>query len=120
MTHYLGCSLCVFTLPAIPIIFVNLVVSYFNKAFKEVNEFVKCFRNLFFVPSGRKSRFKAFLQTALNQEEGVRMPGLNPFFIMLITTNFLMSSLIRNLIEDTVLLAGHVFNYKKCTVTTAS
>ena len=40
---------------------VNLVASDFKKYFPELNEFVKCFRNLFFVPSGRKSRFLNFL-----------------------------------------------------------
>lgn len=45
---------------------VNLVASDFKKGFKEVTKFVKCFRNLFFVPSGRKSRFLNFLQKALN------------------------------------------------------
>lgn len=53
---------------------VNLVASDFKKGFKEVNEFVKCFRNLFFIPSGRKSRFLAFLRNALGREEGVKMP----------------------------------------------
>ena len=53
---------------------VNLVASDFKRNFKEVNEFVKCFRNLFFIPSGRKSRFVSFLQSALNKEDGVRMP----------------------------------------------
>ena len=53
---------------------VNLVASDFKKGFKEVNEFVKCFRNLFFVPSGRKSRFLNFLRNALHQEDGVTMP----------------------------------------------
>ena len=46
---------------------VNLVASDFKKCFKEVTEFVKCFRNLFFVPSGRKSRFLNFMQRALSQ-----------------------------------------------------
>ena len=53
---------------------VNLVASDFKKGFKEVNEFVKCFRNLFFIPRGRKSRFLAFLRNALGREEGVKMP----------------------------------------------
>ena len=53
---------------------VNLVASDFKKGFKEVNEFVKCFRNLFFIPSGRKSRFLTFLRNALGQEDGVKMP----------------------------------------------
>ena len=53
---------------------VNLVASDFKKGFKEVNEFIKCFRNLFFVPSGRKSRFLNFLRNALHQEDGVTMP----------------------------------------------
>ncbi|KAK3742383.1 hypothetical protein QZH41_002602 [Actinostola sp. cb2023] len=43
-------------------------------SFKEVTEFVKCFRNLFFVPSGRKSRFLNFLKGALNSEDSVVMP----------------------------------------------
>ena len=53
---------------------VNLVASDFKKGFKEVNEFVKCFRNLFFIPSGRKSRFLTFLRNALGQEDRVKMP----------------------------------------------
>ena len=53
---------------------VNLVASDFEKGFKEVTEFVKCFRNLFFVPSGRKSRFLNFLQRALNPGDSVTMP----------------------------------------------
>ena len=53
---------------------VNLVASDFKKGFKEVTEFVKCFRNLFFVPSGRKSRFLNFLQKALNPGDSVTMP----------------------------------------------
>ena len=44
-----------------------------KKGFKEVNEFVKCFTNLFFIPSGRKSRFLTFLRKALGQEDGVKM-----------------------------------------------
>ena len=53
---------------------VNLVASDFKKAFKEVTEFVKCFRNLFYVPSGRKSRFIKFLQEALSPGESATMP----------------------------------------------
>ena len=53
---------------------VNLVASDFKKGFKEVTKFVKCFRNLFFVPSGRKSRFLNFLQKALNPGDSVTMP----------------------------------------------
>ncbi|KAK3740849.1 hypothetical protein QZH41_008815, partial [Actinostola sp. cb2023] len=53
---------------------VNLAASDFKKSFKEVTEFVKCFRNLFFVPSGRKSRFLNFLKGALNSEDSVVMP----------------------------------------------
>lgn len=52
---------------------VNLVASDFKKGFKEVNEFVKCFRNLLFIPSGRKSRFLTFLRNALGQADGVKM-----------------------------------------------
>ena len=33
---------------------VNLVASDFKRGFKEVTEFVKCFRNLFYVPRGRR------------------------------------------------------------------
>ena len=53
---------------------VNLVASDFKKGFKEVTEFVKCVCNLFFVPSGRKSRFLNFLQRALNPGDSVTMP----------------------------------------------
>lgn len=53
---------------------VNLVASDFKKAFKEVTEFVKCFCNLFYVPSGRKSRFVKFLQETLNPGESATMP----------------------------------------------
>lgn len=53
---------------------VNLVASDFKKPFKEVTEYVKCFRNLFYVPSGRKSRFLKFLQAALNPGESATMP----------------------------------------------
>ncbi|XP_074621358.1 uncharacterized protein LOC141879906 [Acropora palmata] len=53
---------------------VNLVASDFKKAFKEVTEFGKCFRNLFYVPSGRKSRFMKFLQEALSPGESATMP----------------------------------------------
>lgn len=52
---------------------VNLVASDFKKGFKEVTEFVKCFRNLFFIPSGRKSRFLTILRNALGQADGVKM-----------------------------------------------
>ena len=53
---------------------VNLVASDFKKRFKEVTEFVKCFRNLFYVPSGRKSRFLKFLQEVLNPGDSTTMP----------------------------------------------
>ena len=53
---------------------VNLVASDFKKGFKEVTEFVKCSRNLFFVPSGRKSRFLNFLRRALRPGDSVTMP----------------------------------------------
>lgn len=52
----------------------NLVASDFKKAFKEVTEFVKCFCNLFYVSSGRKSRFVKFLQETLNPGESATMP----------------------------------------------
>lgn len=52
----------------------NLVASDFKKRFKEATEFVKCFRNLFFVPSGRKSRFMKFLQNVKKPEDSVIMP----------------------------------------------
>ena len=48
---------------------VNLVASDFKKGFKEVTEF------LFFVPSGRKSRFLNFLQKALNPGDSVKCGG---------------------------------------------
>ena len=51
---------------------VNLVASDFKKHFTELNEFLKCFRNLFFVPSGRKSRFLNFLRRHISGN--ARMP----------------------------------------------
>jgi len=36
---------------------INLVASDFKKHFVELNEFMKCFRNLFYVPSGRLLNF---------------------------------------------------------------
>ena len=54
---------------------VNLVATDFKKQFKEANEFVKCFRNLFFVASGRKSRYMKFLmQKAKNENIKTTMP----------------------------------------------
>lgn len=53
---------------------INLVASDFKSGFKEVTEFVKCFRNLFFVPSGRKSGFLNFLQKVLDRDDVVTMP----------------------------------------------
>lgn len=53
---------------------VNLLASDFKKAVKEVTEFVKCFRNLFYVLSGRKSRFLKFLQESLSPDESATMP----------------------------------------------
>lgn len=53
---------------------VNLVVSDFKKNFSEITEFVKCFRNLFYIPSGRKSRFLNFLKKVSTEEESVCMP----------------------------------------------
>ena len=53
---------------------VNLVASDFKKGFKEMTKFVKSFCNLFFIPSGRKSRFLNFLQKALYPGESVTMP----------------------------------------------
>ena len=53
---------------------VNLVASDFKKKFKDVTEFVKCFRNLFFVSGGRKSRFRNFLQDAIGTTSTVKMP----------------------------------------------
>lgn len=54
---------------------VNLVASDFKKSFKQVNEFVKCFRNLFYVPSGRKSRFLNFLNKTLDVDiKHLKMP----------------------------------------------
>ena len=76
---------------------VNLVASDFKKAFKEATEFVKCFCNLLYVPSGRKSCFMKFLQEALNPGESAtmppnptlkaRVPGLILCFIMQITSS---------------------------------
>ena len=45
----------------------NLVASDFKKKFKDVTEFVKCFRNLFFVSGGQKSSFRNFLQDAIGR-----------------------------------------------------
>ena len=53
---------------------INLVASDFKKKFKDVTEFVKCFRNLFFVSGGRKSRFRNFLQDAIGTTSTVKMP----------------------------------------------
>ena len=53
---------------------VNLVASDFKKKFNDVTEFVKCFRNLFFVSGGRKSRFRNFLQDAIGTTSTVKMP----------------------------------------------
>lgn len=52
----------------------SLVASDLKKGFKEATEFVKCFCNLFFVPSGRKSRFMKFLQNVKKPEDSVTMP----------------------------------------------
>lgn len=52
---------------------VNLVACDFKKSFTEVNEYIKCFRNLFYVPSGRKSRFLNFLKNAKGTDD-VSMP----------------------------------------------
>jgi hypothetical protein len=49
---------------------VNLVISDFKKTFPEVTEFVKLFRNLFYVPSGRKN----FLRKITTEDESVSMP----------------------------------------------
>lgn len=42
---------------------INLVASDFKKTFVELSEFMKCFRNLFFAPSGRKGRLMNFLHS---------------------------------------------------------
>lgn len=44
---------------------INFVVLDFKKSFVEFNEFVKCFRNVFYVLSGRKSRFVNFLESRI-------------------------------------------------------
>lgn len=51
---------------------INLVASDFKKHFVELNEFMKCFRNLFYVPSGRKSRLLNFLESRTAKK--ARMP----------------------------------------------
>lgn len=51
---------------------INLVASDFKKSFVELNKFVKCFRNVFYVPSGRKSRLVNFLESRTVKK--VRMP----------------------------------------------
>ena len=51
---------------------INLVATDFKKSFVELNEFMKCFRNLFYVPSGRKSRLLKFLESRTANK--VRMP----------------------------------------------
>ena len=51
---------------------INLVASDFKKTFVELNEFMKCFRNLFYVPSGRKSRLLNFLESRTAKK--ARMP----------------------------------------------
>jgi hypothetical protein len=53
---------------------VNLAASDFKKSYQEATEFMKCVRNLFFKPSGRKGRFRKFLQDALGTESNIRMP----------------------------------------------
>ena len=52
---------------------VNLV-SDFKKIFSEVTEFIKLFRNLFYIPSGRKSRFLNYLHKISTEHELVSMP----------------------------------------------
>lgn len=52
---------------------VNLVAGDFKKSFKESTKFVKCFCNLFFVPSGRKNWFFNFLKSSLGSGEKVTM-----------------------------------------------
>ena len=54
---------------------INLVPSDFKKTFLELNEFMKCFRNIFYVPSGRKSRLLNFLESRKTKK--VRM-AMNP------------------------------------------
>lgn len=50
---------------------INLVTSDFKKHFVELNEFMKCFRNLFYVPSGRKSRLLNFLESRTAKKAGM-------------------------------------------------
>lgn len=118
MTHYHVCSLCVSTLPAIVTLLTWLPLTS-KKGFKEVNEFVKCFRNLFFIPSGRKSRFLTFLRNALGQEDGVKMsPNPNTkswgawFESVLYHAGYylLFEGFKRSLIEDKVFLAVPFFD----------
>lgn len=52
---------------------VNLVVIDFKKNFEEVSEFVKCFRNMFFVFSGRKSCFFNFFKTFFELGDNIIM-----------------------------------------------
>ena len=51
---------------------INLVASDFKKLFVELYEFMKCFRNLFYVSSGRKSRLLNFLESRIAKK--ARMP----------------------------------------------
>ena len=51
---------------------VNLVASDFKKSFVELNEFMKFFQNLFYVPKGRKSKLLNFLESRTAKK--ARMP----------------------------------------------
>ena len=42
---------------------INLVAWDFKKSLVELSEFMKCFQNLLYVPSGRKSRLLNFLES---------------------------------------------------------
>lgn len=53
---------------------INLAAADFKKHFKTASEFIKCFRNLFYIPSGRKSRFLNFLKRAASLEGKPVMP----------------------------------------------
>lgn len=71
----------------------NLVASDFKKSFLELSELMKCFRNLFNVPSGRKSRLLNFLESrtakkvrmAMNPPQKAGVGGSTPQFT---TQNF--------------------------------
>lgn len=53
---------------------VSLVANDFKKHFSAATEFAKCIQNLFFVPSGRRSRFLNFLNCTASLEGKATMP----------------------------------------------